>query len=404
MKKIVLLMLASILSLSAKTDIVVSYTYNWFDPLHKKLKEEFEKKYPKYNVVLRAPSQTYEDGASKLMREKIVKKLPHVAFVSFNYLLPLTLKNVPMPLDTLLTKEDKEQNGYTATMLNPSTINGTTYGIPFAASLPVVYFNTDLVKKANWNKELPKTWDEMFELSAQVNKLDNKHSMYFENYADNWLFMALVMSQNEKFIKNGKIGFNTKKGTWAVEKLSQMHSIAKMPNFDSSSAKKSFMAGNLAAYIGTSAMLTTFEKAIGSNFVLKTAPFVNVVDGGELPVGGSVAIITSLDEKSKEGVLKYIKYVTGKIGNAYVPQFTGYMPTNQLALKTLSDFYKNNPNQRSAPSQLPLMGAWPSYPGNNALKISDVLHDYIHLLLSGERKDYQKVLEQMSEKANNLLP
>lgn len=398
------LLSAFCINLFAKTDIVVSYTYNWFDPLHKKIKEEFEKQNPDFNVVLRAPTQTYEDGASKLMREKMVNQLPNVAFVSFNYLLPLTLKNVPITLNDKLSKNDRTDGGYTDSMLNPSTIDNKVYGVPFAASLPVVYYNTDLIKQAGWDKPLPKTWDEMFELSKMINKIKGKHSMYFENYSDNWLFMALIMSQGEKFLKNGKVGFNSPKGKWAVKKLSQMHSEAKMPDFDSSSAKKSFMAGNLGVYIGTSAMLTTFQKAIKNSFNLKTAPFVSVKKDGKLPVGGSVAILTNINDKNKDAVLKYLKYVTGKTGNAYVPQFTGYMPTNKLALETLSKFYKDNPNQTAAPSQLNLMGAWPSYPGNNALKISDVMHDYIHLLLSGEREDYEKVLQEMTKDVNALLP
>lgn len=406
MKKVIMFALFCVFSVSlmAKTKIVVSYTYNWFDSLHKELKTEFEKANPDVEISLRPASQTYEEGASKLMREKIVKQLPDIAFVSFNYLLPLVNKKVPQDIGNIFTKEDKQSNGYTSTMLRPAIINSKVYGIPFAASLPVTYYNMDLVKKSGWNKELPKTWEEAFELSAKISKIDNAHGMYFENYADNWLFMALIMSQGGDFIKDGKIGFNNEIGKWAVKKLFEMNSVAKMPHFDSASAKKSFMAGNLGFYIGTSATLTSFEKTIKDKFQLKTAKFIGTKENGTLPVGGSVAILTSQDKKKKDIVIKYLKYVTGKIGDAYVPKHTGYMPANKEALKTLKDFYESNPNQQAAPSQLPLMGAWPSYPGANALKISDVMHDDIDLLLMGERKDYEKVLDEMIKNVNKLLP
>lgn len=388
----------------AKTEVVVAYTYNWFDSLHKELKAQFEKQNPDVKITLRPASQTYEEGASKLMREKIVKQLPDIAFVSFNYLLPLVDKKVPMAIDDIFTDNERKNDGYTSSMLRPATIDGKVYGIPFAASLPIAYFNLDLLKKANFNKPLPTTWEGIFELAQMVNKVPNAHGMYFENYADNWLFMALVMSQGGDFIKNGKIGFDNDIGKWAFKMLYQMHEVANMPDFDSSSAKNSFMAGNLGVYIGTSATLTTFEKAIKGKFALKTTKFIGTLENGVLPVGGSIAILTSQDKKKKDIVIKYLKFVTGKIGNSYVPKHTGYMSANQEALKTLKDFYATNPNQQAAPSQLGLMGAWPSYPGDNALKISDVMHDDIDLILKGQRKDYEKVLSDMIQDVNKLLP
>lgn len=388
----------------AKTEIVVSYTYNWFDSLHKELKTQFEKENPDVKITLRPATQTYEEGASKLMREKIVKQLPDIAFVSFNYLLPLVDKNVPQVINDIFSQKEKDEDGYTNSMLRPATIDSKVYGIPFAASLPIVYFNLDLVKKSGYNKALPTTWNEVFELSKSINKIPNSHGMYFENYADNWLFMALIMSQGGDFIKNGKIGFDNDIGKWAFQTLFNMHKIANMPNFDSSSAKNSFMAGNLGVYIGTSATLTTFQKAIKDKFELKTTKFVGTKENGVLPVGGSIAILTTQNESKKDLAVKYLKFVTGKIGNSYVPQYTGYMSANKEALKTLKDFYEANPNQQAAPSQLSLMGAWPSYPGENALKISDVMHDKIDLILKGEREDYEAVLQEMIQNVNKLLP
>lgn len=260
-------------NLFAKTEIVISYSYAWFTELHEKLKADFEKENPDVEIVLLKPTLNYEENAAKLLREKVVNKLPDVAFISFNYLETLKNKNVPMALDEYLTQEDKIQNGYTDEMLNPTTIDGKVYAIPFTASLPITYYNMNLVKESGWNKELPNTWEEVFELAKAINKLNGKHGMYFANYSDAWLQMGLVLSQGGDFIKDGKIGFNNEVGKWAFKLMSDFSTVASMPNMNDASAKKSFIAGNVGLYVGSSATLVTLQNSIGTNFELKTHNF-----------------------------------------------------------------------------------------------------------------------------------
>lgn len=50
------------------------------------------------------------------------------------------------------------------------------------------------------------------------------------------------------------------------------------------------------------------------------------------------------------------------------------------------------------------MAPWPTFPGENALKASDIVHNYSNFLLTGERKDFDAVLEEMTKKVNEILP
>lgn len=45
-------------------------------------------------------------------------------------------------------------------MLGLSTFGGDVYGLPFSISLPVGYYNEDLMKEAGITSQ-PKTWDEV---------------------------------------------------------------------------------------------------------------------------------------------------------------------------------------------------------------------------------------------------
>ncbi|EHM4653131.1 extracellular solute-binding protein [Campylobacter jejuni] len=223
--------------------------------------------------------------------------------------------------------------------------------------------------------------------------------MYFGE-TDTWLILALSLERGGKLInEKGKVDFNNKAWQETFKLLSDFHTLAKMPAIKRSEAISSFYAGNLGILIQTSAALTQTEKSI--NFPLKLSKFPGVQSGGELPVGGSVVMLTN--DKNKEAALKYIHFVTGK-ANAYVPQYTGYMTSNLLANAKLKDFYNKNPNYTIAPFQIELMGNWPSFPGDNALKATNTLWNYAEKLLMGTSTNYEEIAKQAQEEINALLP
>lgn len=55
----------------------------------------------------------------------------------------------------------------------------------------------DLVKQAKWNKELPKTWEEIFDLAQKINLLEGKNGVYFGE-TDTWLILSLESSKRWK--------------------------------------------------------------------------------------------------------------------------------------------------------------------------------------------------------------
>ncbi|MEQ6904818.1 ABC transporter substrate-binding protein [Campylobacter hepaticus] len=343
------------------------------------------------------PAQNYEDQSARLLREKIINKLPDVSFNSYSYLATLVNKNIPKDLTQNLI--NKKELGFNDNAFKATTLENKIYAIPFASSLPVVYYNMDLVKQAKWNKELPKTWEEIFDLAQKINLLEGKNGVYFGE-TDTWLILALSLQRGGKLInEKGKVDFSQEAWQETFKLLSDFHTLAKMPAIKRSEAISAFYAGNLGILIQTSAALSQTEKSI--NFPLKISQFPGMKPGGELPVGGSVVMLTN--DKNKEAALKYIHFVTGE-ANAYVPQYTGYMTSNFLANAKLQDFYDKNYNHTIAPSQINLMGYWPSFPGDNALKATNTLWNYAQKLLMGISINYRDIAQEAQEEINLLLP
>jgi multiple sugar transport system substrate-binding protein len=168
------LSLAATASLAqTQTEIVMQYPYpELFTETHKKISEEFAKIQPNIKVTMRAPYESYEDGTQKVLREAVTNQMPDVSFQGLNRIRVLVDKNIPAQLDEYIAAEkDFDKQGFHQAMYDIGTASGKVYALPFAISLPIVYVNLDLVKKAGGDPEnLPKTWDELLALAKKVKR------------------------------------------------------------------------------------------------------------------------------------------------------------------------------------------------------------------------------------------
>ena len=138
-----------------QTEVVIQYPYpELFTETHKKIAEEFAKVRPDIKVTMRAPYESYEDGTQRVLREAVTSQMPDVSFQGLNRIRVLVDKNIPAPLDGYIAAEkDFDKQGFHQAMFDIGTSSGKVYALPFAISLPIVYVNLDLAKKAGADPE-----------------------------------------------------------------------------------------------------------------------------------------------------------------------------------------------------------------------------------------------------------
>ena len=127
---------------------------------------------------------------------------------------------------------------------------------------------------------------------------------------------------------------------------------------------------------------------------------------GRLPAGGNVAMIVSGDKAKQKAAWEFVKFATGPLGASIMAKTTGYMPPNKVANDVyLKDFYVQNPNNYTAVKQLPILTKWYAFPGENGLKITDVIKDHMNSTITRSRSsEPQKVLDDMTRDVQKLLP
>lgn len=395
-----------------KVTIEFAYPYSHlFDVTYEKIMPKFNAVYPNIEVKIRAAYENYEDGTNTILREAVAGSLPDVTMQGLNRQAILVEKGIARSLEPYIAREaDFAKDGYHAAMLELGTFNSNVHGLPFSVSLPVGYYNMDLMAKAGITStdQLPRTWDEVVEVCGKLRANGVKNPMFWGwNITGNWFLQALMWSQGAPTVNDGQANFGGPEGLKALQTMKKLFRGCDMQNLEWKAALASFSAGEIGMMFWSTSAVGAVERAKG-DFRLQTNEFPGM--GGApmgLPAGGNAALLvsTSDDPKVLDAAWKWLKFITSGEGAADVARTTGYMPPNKAANEIiLKDFYAQNPNKATAVRQLPLLREWQAYPGDKGLAVTQVIYDSIERIVVGDADDMAELQTEMMEEVSDLWP
>jgi multiple sugar transport system substrate-binding protein len=378
----------------AQTEIVVQYPIpDIFKDVHEEIAKQFMAANPNIKVKFTQPTKEYEDATQQILRNAVTGQLPDVTFQGLNRQRILADRNIAQPLDGLVAAEkDWGKAGYDGALLTLGQVKGKQYGMGFSLSTPIIYFNADLVKKAGGDPDnFPKTWEGIFALAKKINDPANKIAGFHFDWdiTGNWMWQALVFSNGGTMLTpdEKKVAFDGPAGQKAINTLRLMMTDGGMRDVSQATALQDFVSGRLGIWAHS-----TFPLGAGAD--------------SRLPAGGNVAMMLAKDPAKQKAAWEYIKFATGPVGATIMVKGTGYFPANAIPAKDakmLGDFYTQNPNHRVAIGQLPSMTAWYAFPGENGLKITDVIKDHLQSVVNGSAKP-EDALKKMTTDTQALLP
>lgn len=401
---------------SARAATEVSMTYPFpdvFNDTHRQIAQAFAAARSDITLNFRTATRDYEEATQRILRDAVTNQLPDVTFQGLNRVRALVDRNVAVRLDPFIAGEQGfAEAGFNDTMFAAGKVGDRTYGVPFAVSLPIVYFNLDLVARAGGNADrLPDNWDGVLELAARIDALPGEvHGLITDwTITGNWMWQALVMAEGGTMMDAAerRVAFGDEPGKKAMRLLSRMITEGRMPNVSQADMRTAFAAGQCGIMVTSTAYVNGLTRQIGDRFTMRTTVFPSLVEGkSRLPAGGNVAVITARDPARQRAAWEALKFWTGPVGGATMVRTTGYMAANrQVAETELQDFYRQNPNQYTAIRAMPYMAGWYAFPGPNGLKITDVIKDRLQSIVDGSRAaQHEAVLADMVRDVQALLP
>jgi multiple sugar transport system substrate-binding protein len=392
-----LLSAVALVAAPAHADVTLDVLYTTpgtFTALHQELAKRFGELHPDIKIKFRNPAANYEEAAQQVLRDQLTGRLPDVAFNGINQVGLFVDRGAGVPLDAFIEKDGGQAKlGYYPTIVALGKRKDKIYGIPFAVSTPILYVNADLVGKAGGRaEELPRSWPQMIAFGKKVEAAAGPGivGLYFQwEQTGNWLIQSLVTSKGGRMLKvdGCTIGFDDNAGMWALKTLESFGKSG-MPNLTLPQARQSFVAGRIAILADSTSYVAAAERQIGERFKFKTLRFPLAAADGRVPAGGNVAMIFANGRERQQAAWEYVKYVTGPASQALMANLTGYMPVNEIAVREptlLGGFYEKNPNHATSIAQLPQLTEWASFPGDNSLKIIEVIKTNTEALMTGRR-------------------
>ncbi|WP_027135714.1 ABC transporter substrate-binding protein [Geminicoccus roseus] len=184
------------------------------------MEADFEQAHPEVDIKLEDVS--WDNLQQRLTTDIAGGTAPDIAIIGTRWLLDYAANDIAEPIDDYMTPEFKAK--FIDAFLEPSVIDGVTYGLPVAASARAMYYNKDLLEKAGV-AEPPKTWDELVQ-AAQAVKEKGEGAYGFglqgkEIETDIYWYYALWTHGGE-LVVDGKSGIASDAGVQAAELYKSM--------------------------------------------------------------------------------------------------------------------------------------------------------------------------------------
>ena len=242
-----------------------------------------------------------------------------------------------------------DADGYDLSVLEPNvlafyTIDGKLQSMPFNSSTPILYYNKDMFEAAGLDPEkAPANWAELEEYCKKLTKTENGQTIYgatFQIYG--WFFEQYMSKEGVYYAnnENGRAALATAVefdqngvGLAFFEKWKDLVDKGLMGNMgrDGTSINNSFIAGQTAMIMNSTAGLPTILKGVNGAFEVGTAfiPGLSENSTGGVSIGGaSNWLMNKGDDATKLAAFQFLKYVTEPEQQLYWHEQTGYFPIN----------------------------------------------------------------------------
>jgi len=385
-------------SFAQKVTLDVLYAQPGFAKYHEPIAAAFMKAHPDVEIKFRAPAKDYDEGHQAMLRSAVTNQLPDIYFPGFHLIAELAAtlekRGQIVDLGPRLAAEPaawRTQN-YTDSVIKLGQVRGKQYGMAVNASLPIMYFNTELVKKAGGDPaKMPDTWDGVIALASKIAATSpGTAGMSYDTHVwpDTWLFQAILDQAGGSMLDDSgtRIAFDNAIGRKQMSNLRRFVTDGKMALLDFEASRQQFLAGQTGLFFDTPARMRLITDGVGSRFTLGTTVFpVDDKAKGGIPTGGCAIIITTKDAAKQKAAWEYAKFITGPEAQKIIVEITGYLPLNKRASgpEFLGPFYDKNPNFRTVSLQVDRAMPWQGYPGDT-VRIWRMQRDIINEVMRGQ--------------------
>lgn len=354
--------------------------------------ETFHREHPNIRVVERFQPGSYGGLLNNLQAAIAAGNPPAVAQIGYNFRLFGFTELPHKPISEFATEDPGYRafiDGFIPGMLDLGTDSaGTIRAIPFAISVPLLYYNADIFLRAGLDPDNPPgTWDEVRAAARQIRQRTGQFGIGIQvSNSNNWVPQSLIESNGGYILDPaGRIAVDSNE---AIEAFRMWQDLAvrdgSLPVITDAENEQAFLGGRLGMYIRTSASLATYERQAA--FDIRTAPFPTFGSKTRrVAAGGNALFIFAQDPAQQRAGYEFIKFLVSREGQTIWVRDTGYLPVvdGTDTPQYLQPFFRDNPLIQAALDQAPNTVAWTPLPGARGFEAEQALIEAREAILAG---------------------
>ena len=395
-----------------------------FGETTKNLVAEFERQHPNIHVDAVPPQGGINEIAQSVQRQVVAGSPPDLAQLTFADLRYAASALGAQPLDALVGRDEVQKlitagpHPYVPRAAVLGDVDGTTYGIPYVFSTPMLFYNADLFRKAGLDPARPpRTWAEVATAAAAIAKVPGTAGGSYVSCLDgpsggDWCLTGIVRSAGGRLLSA-----DGKTITWAdprsVAAFSGLQKIAQagpnaLPNLSGNDAQDAFIRGDLGMLFTTAALQDAILKGSQGKWQAAAAPMPGFGSTPAVPTNsGSALFVLAKDPAKQRAAWELIKFLTSAQSETTITSNIGYVPLRASLIDDpayLKSFADAHPDfVRPNVAQLDRLEPWVSFPGPNYQQIRTLLNKATQEIVF-RGADPQATLSAAQTSAQALMP
>ncbi|MDF0529502.1 ABC transporter substrate-binding protein [Tsukamurella sp. 8F] len=404
-----------------------SYNYGlagaWTDTFNS-LIAAFSKQHPNITVKAQKPHgnspNPAADAVSSVQTQSVAGSPPDVAQLGFGDI-DFTIHQLgAQSLDGLVGKKAVQQNfdgekyPYAPSARGLGDWNGTTYGVPFVFSTPVLYYNATLFQRAGLDPaKPPTTWAEAGRDAAAIKAQTGKGGLYIDcltKSASDWCYQSLIRSAGGQVISDDRktLSFADPAALQVTQMAQGLVKSGATPNYTQQQGYESFARGDTGMLLESSSLQSTFMKGAAGKWDLRAAKMPGFGSAPAVPTNSGVALfVFSKDAAKQRAAWELIQFLTSNEAFTTIAKGIGYLPLRTglvndpayLAQWAAANKGLLQPNL----DQLTTMKPWLSMPGNSYKQIQTNLMTAVEKVVY-QGADPKPTLTAAQSQSTSLLP
>lgn len=293
---------------------------------------------------------TYEEIAQGLITGLQTGDIPDATILSDVWWFRFYLASALADLTPLLVDADD----YTPKLFDDYSRNGGQYGVPFARSMPILYYNADMLEKAGLSEDIFAKWSTFRDAASDlVDGSGASAAIGFGNagHYGAWVLQGPVWAFGGRYSDEDFNILLTEEGAINCGEFfrefvqSQLATGVVDPEQD-------FTTGANATVLAGTGAIGNFTQA--TNFDFRTIFMPEELQFGACTGGAGISILKDTSDEKKQAAASFIDFMTNTANTTKWSTTTGYMPVRTSAIESddFQAFLDDNPNNKRAVEQL----------------------------------------------------